>query len=116
MRAALPASAWRARSLRYVAADRDSVLAFAPQPRVAAVMLFSQERNARADENAKAMTQTLIDAALKLGGSYYLPYRLHARPDQFRSAYPRAAEFAARKRHYDPQMRFRNSLWDTYFS
>jgi FAD/FMN-containing dehydrogenase len=103
-------------TLRYVAADRDSVLAFAPQPRVAAVMLFSQERSARADENARAMTQNLIDAALKLGGSYYLPYRLHARPDQFRSAYPRAAEFAARKRHYDPQLRFRNSLWDTYFA
>jgi FAD/FMN-containing dehydrogenase len=102
-------------TLRYVAADRDSVLAFAPQTRVAAVMSFSQERTMRADDNARAMTQNLIDAALKLGGSYYLPYRLHARPEQFRAAYPRAAEFAERKRHYDPQLRFRNSLWDAYF-
>lgn len=103
-------------TLRYVAADRDSVLAFAPEPRVAAVMLFSQARNTRADDEAKAMTQNLIAAALKLGGSYYLPYRLHAQPDQFHAAYPRANDFAERKRHYDPQLRFRNSLWDAYFA
>lgn len=103
-------------TLRYLASDRDSVLNFAPEPRIAAVMLFSQARAQRADDNSKAMTQNLIDAVLRLGGSYYLPYRLHARPEQFRAAYPRAAEFAERKRHYDPQMRFRNSLWDSYFA
>ena len=102
-------------TLRYVAANPVSVLSFAPAPRIAAVMLFSQPATAAADEAARAMTERLIDAAISLGGSFYLPYRLHGRPDQLRSAYPRIDEFAAKKRHYDPQLRFRNALWDRYF-
>jgi len=37
-------------TLRYVEADRTSVLAYAPAPRIAAVMLFSQ-RMTRTDED-----------------------------------------------------------------
>ena len=102
-------------TLRYVAADPVSVLSFAPGPRIAAVMLFNQPATAAADAAARAMTKRLIDAAISLGGSFYLPYRLHARPDQLKAAYPRVDEFAAKKRHYDPQLRFRNALWDRYF-
>ena len=46
------------------------------------------------------MTEKLIDRVLALGGSYYLPYRLHARKDQLRAAYPRLDEFVAAKRRY----------------
>ena len=63
-----------------------------------------------------AMTERLTDAVLGLGGSFYLPYRLHARLDQIRTAYPRLDAFIARKRHYDPQLRFRNLMWDKYFA
>ena len=58
----------------------------------------------------------LIDRALNLGGAFYLPYRLHARRDQVRAAYPRAEKFAERKRFYDPKLLFRNAMWDAYFS
>jgi hypothetical protein len=58
--------------------------------------------------------QALIDRVLALGGSYYLPYRLHARSDQLRKAYPRIEEFVAKKRSYDPQLRFRNMMWEKY--
>lgn len=103
-------------TLRYVAADPVSVLSFAPEPRIAAVMLFNQQATEEADAAAAAMTEQLIDAAINLGGSYYLPYRPHARPDQFRRAYPRADALAARKRHYDPQLRFRNMFWENYLA
>jgi FAD/FMN-containing dehydrogenase len=53
---------------------------------------------------------------IALGGSYYLPYRLHATREQMRSAYPRLDEFVAAKRRTDPQLRFRNALWDTYLA
>jgi hypothetical protein len=46
----------------------------------------------------------------------YLPYRLHATRAQLRAAYPRADEFIAAKRRTDPQLRFRNALWDSYFA
>ena len=64
----------------------------------------------------QVMTEHLIDKVLALGGSFYLPYRLHARTDEVRAAYPRLAEFVAKKREYDPQLRFRNLMWDKYFT
>lgn len=103
-------------TLRYVEADPASVMAFAPRPRVAAVMSFSQAVTPKADEAARDMTERLIKAVIDLGGSYYLPYRLHAKPEQLKAAYPKVEQFVARKRHYDPQLRFRNALWDRYFA
>jgi FAD/FMN-containing dehydrogenase len=103
-------------TLRYVDADSSSVLTYASQPRIAAVMLFVQKRTAEADGDMRAMTVKLIDRTLAIGGSYYLPYRLHATRQQMRSAYPRLDEFVTAKRRYDPQLRFRNALWDTYLS
>ena len=101
-------------TLRYVRADRESVLAYAPDDRVAAVMLFSQEKSARAEADMARVTRALIDGALAEGGSYYLPYRLHATLEQFEAAYPRAREFARLKRRLDPEGRFSNALWTTY--
>ncbi|MHB8267352.1 FAD-binding oxidoreductase [Bradyrhizobium sp.] len=103
-------------TLRYVDADSSSVLTYAPQPRIAAVMLFVQKRTTEADDDMRAMTVKLIDRTLALGGSYYLPYRLHATREQIRSAYPRLDEFVTAKRRYDPQLRFRNALWDSYLA
>jgi FAD/FMN-containing dehydrogenase len=101
-------------TLRYVDADSSSVLTYAPKPRIAAVMLFVQKRSAEADGDMQAMTVKLIDRTLALGGSYYLPYRLHATRKQLRAAYPGLDEFVTAKRRTDPQLRFRNALWDTY--
>ena len=103
-------------TLRYVAADLDSVLAYATEPRLAAVMLFSQEKTMRGEADMARMTRALIESVLEIGGTYYLPYRPHASLEQLKRGYPRAAEFAARKRALDPGLLFRNRLWDEYFS
>ncbi|MGB9365374.1 MAG: FAD-binding oxidoreductase, partial [Xanthobacteraceae bacterium] len=103
-------------TLRWLEPDTVSVLSFAPVPRIAAVMLFPQQMTAEAEEQMRAMTEALIDRVLALGGGYYLPYRLHARADQLRKAYPRVEEFMAKKRAYDPQLRFRNMMWEKYFA
>ena len=102
-------------TLRHLEADA-SVLSFAPAPRIAAVMLFPQSMTDEGERSMQAMTERLIDRVLALGGSYYLPYRLHARGDQLRAAYPRIEEFSAKKRTYDPQLRFRNMMWEKYFA
>lgn len=103
-------------TLRYVAADRESVLSYAPEPRIAAVMLFSQEMTTRAEADMRRMTRALIDRVVAIGGTYYLPYRPHATVDQFVRAYPRSPEFAAAKRLHDPALSFRNNFWDAYLS
>jgi hypothetical protein len=101
-------------TLRYVDTDPDSWLSYAPVPRIAAVMSFSQEMTARGEADMRRMTEALIDGITGIGGAYYLPYRPHARLDQLTRAYPRAADFAAAKRKLDPKLTFRNNLWDSY--
>jgi FAD/FMN-containing dehydrogenase len=103
-------------TLRFVNTDRDSVLAYATEPRIAAVMLFSQEQTVRGEEDMARMTHALIERVLAIGGTYYLPYRPHASLAQLSRGYPRAAAFAARKRELDPNLLFRNQIWDGYFS
>jgi FAD/FMN-containing dehydrogenase len=101
-------------TLRFVKADGESLLAYAPDDRIAAVMLFSQEKSARAEADMARLTRHLIDGALAAGGSYYLPYRLHASIEQFEAAYPKAREFIAAKKSIDPEGRFSNALWRNY--
>uniref|UniRef100_UPI00286A5815 FAD-binding oxidoreductase n=1 Tax=Tabrizicola sp. TaxID=2005166 RepID=UPI00286A5815 len=104
-------------TLRYVAQDSTSLLSYAPSgPRIASVLLFSQEMTARAEADMARMTAEMIEAVIGMGGSYYLPYRLHATADQFARGYARAAEFVALKRQVDPSLRLRNALWDTYMA
>lgn len=103
-------------TVRYVAADKESVLAYAPDDRIASVFLFSQEKTERAEADMAHMTHALIERVIALGGTYYLPYRPHASLDQFTRAYPRAAEFAAFKRSTDSNLIFRNRFWDRYVS
>ncbi len=101
-------------TLRFINTDNESLLAYASVPRIAAVMSFSQEMTARGEADMARMTHALIEGIIGIGGSYYLPYRPHASVDQLLRAYPRAGEFVAAKRAIDPQLRFRNNLWDSY--
>lgn len=101
-------------TLRFVDADPESWLSYAATPRIAAVMSFSQEMTVRAEADMQRMTQELIEGVIAIGGTYYLPYRPHARQDQMVRAYARAPEFAAAKRALDPELLMRNNLWDSY--
>jgi FAD/FMN-containing dehydrogenase len=103
-------------TLRFVDTDQYSMLAYATTPRVAAVLLFSQEKTTRGEADMARMTMALIERVLAMGGTYYLPYRPHATVDQFRRGYAKHAEFAALKRKYDPELLFRNGFWDYYVS
>jgi hypothetical protein len=79
-------------------------------------MLFSQRTTRADDEAMAALTRRLVDAAHEAGGSFYLPYRLHATRAQVARAYPRLEEFMAAKRRHDPRLLFRHTMWDRYFA
>jgi FAD/FMN-containing dehydrogenase len=101
-------------TVRDVRADRDTFLNYADKDLLAFVMFFSQPRTAVGEAEMQSMTQELVDASLKSGGRYYLPYRLHATPAQFRRAYPQAGEFFNLKRRYDPGELFQNQFYRKY--
>jgi FAD/FMN-containing dehydrogenase len=103
-------------TLRYVAEDKTPVLSIAPVRRIAAVMSFSQEATPEGEIDMMATTEALIERVTAMGGAFYLPYRLHARRDQVEKAYPAMSSFVAAKRRYDPDLLFRNAMWDAYFA
>jgi len=101
-------------SIRHAKQDPGSLLAWARTEVFAFVVYYKQETNDSAKNEVGVWTRELIDAALDLGGSYYLPYQLHATEQQFLRAYPRAPEFLALKQRFDPTNKFRNELLDKY--
>lgn len=101
-------------TVRNVELDSDSYLRYADQEMFGLVMLFHQQRSASDEAEMQALTQELVEAALEVGGRYYLPYRLHSTPEQFHRAYPQATKFFQLKRQYDPDEAFQNYFYTKY--
>lgn len=102
-------------SIRHAKKDPGSLLAWANEEVFAFVLYYKQGTSELAKNKVGLWTRELINAVLSVGGSYYLPYQLHATHEQFHKAYPRASEFFALKQRLDPNNKFRNKLWDKYY-
>jgi FAD/FMN-containing dehydrogenase len=103
-------------SVRHAYADPGSLLAWARGETFAFVLYYKQRTRENAKNRVAVWTRELIDAAISVGGTYYLPYQPHATLEQFHAAYPRARELFALKGRVDPQFRLRNVLWDRYYA
>jgi hypothetical protein len=103
-------------SVRHALADPGAVMAWARGETFAFVLYYKQRTRDNAINRVAVWTRELIDAAVSVGGCYYLPYQPHATPEQFHAAYPRAQELFAMKRRLDPDFRLRNVLWDKYYA
>ena len=101
-------------TVRDVLPDEDAMLRYADQDMFAFVMLFNQPLDESADEQMRAMTEALVEAALALGGRHYLPYRRHATLEQVRRGYPKLDAFAKLKRRHDPAATLSNRFYETY--
>lgn len=101
-------------TVRNVLRDDDAFLRYADRDLFGFVMLFNQARSAEGEARMESMTRELVDAALGLGGRYYLPYRLHPTQEQLERAYPQARGFFELKRRYDPDGVFENAFWLRY--
>lgn len=103
-------------SVRHALGDSGTVMAWARGETFAFVLYYKQRTRENAKERVAVWTRELIDAVLELGGTYYLPYQLHATDEQFHRAYPRAREMFALKAELDPHYRLRGALWDRYYA
>ncbi len=101
-------------TVRHVNADTNSFLKYADRDMVALVMLFNHTRDEAGEKTMTAVTQEIVAAALRHEGRYYLPYRLHATPEQFNAAYRKAEKFFELKRKYDPDELFQNEFYLRY--
>jgi FAD/FMN-containing dehydrogenase len=101
-------------SIRHALPDPGTTLAWAPTEVFAYVLYYKQGSGPEAQQEVGRWTRELIEAAIRSGGRYYLPYQPLATRDQFARAYPGAAALFAVKRRVDPTGKFTNTLWDLY--
>ncbi|TNE92375.1 MAG: FAD-binding oxidoreductase [Deltaproteobacteria bacterium] len=101
-------------SIRHASAEPDSLLSWAPGETYAFVIYYKMGTDEAAWKHARTWSREMDEAILDAEGVWYLPYQIHATPEQFHRAYPRAEELFAVKRRVDPHYQFRNKLWDAY--
>lgn len=101
-------------TLRNVKEDKDTYVRYAREEVFGFVMLYNQPRTAEGEQEMEKLTRRLINEAIQLRGTYYLPYRLHATKEQMRAAYPMADSFFLLKKKYDPNELFQNQFYKTY--
>ena len=90
-------------TVRDLRKDDDALLAYSRGDVFAFVLLFSQRPGAEAESRMQAFTRELVEGTLALGGTFYLPYRLHYTRDQLLRGYPMLPEFLELKRRVDPK-------------
>ena len=103
-------------SIRHANPDSGSLLAWANTEVFAFVIYYQQFKDKKSQREVGVWTRELINAALANGGSYFLPYQLHASLEQFKQAYPGATKFFQLKAKLDPTNKFRNLLLERYRS
>lgn len=101
-------------TIRIVHRDTITALPYAKQDMFAFVLYFNQKLNEEDSTKLQKTTVDLVDLALRLRGTYYLPYQLYYSPEQLRLAYPEVDAFFAAKKKYDPEELFSNKFYEKY--
>jgi len=102
-------------SIRNAKQDPGTLLAWAKTEVFSFVMYYKQGTSDADKKKVDKWTKELIDTVIANNGAYYLPYQIHATPEQFAKAYPNSKKFFALKKKLDPTNKFRNKLWDAYY-
>lgn len=101
-------------SIRYIPQNTESLLSYAKQECFSLVFYINLVNTQAGLDEAQIWTRKLINLALNLNGSYYLPYQLFGTLAQVKAAYPKWDDFIALKQKYDPTNKFSNSLLKKY--
>ena len=100
-------------SIRHAPADRQTLMAWAQEDVFSFVVYYKQRVAGAAQPAVAEWTRAMVGLALAHGGTYYLPYQLHATQQQFDAAYPQATRLRALRQSLGAT-RFSNALWDRY--
>jgi len=101
-------------TIRVVHKDDVTALPYAKQAMFGLVLYFNQGFNDAESLVLQRTTRDLIDIALGVNGTYYLPYQLFYSPEQLRRAYPEIDRCFAAKRNYDPFGLLTNKFYEAY--
>jgi FAD/FMN-containing dehydrogenase len=93
-------------TIRTIQPDEVSFLAWAREHFACVIFNLRTRHDAAGIERTARTFRGLNDAALRLGGSFYLTYHRWSTRQQVEAAYPQFARFLELKRQHDPQERF----------
>lgn len=93
-------------TIRAIRRDDVSFLPWAKEDYACVIFNLRTEHTDEGRARTAEAFRGLIDAALGLGGSYFLTYHRYATRAQVLRAYPQFEAFLERKRNFDPQERF----------
>ena len=85
-------------TVREINKDIDTAMTYARNNVFGLVMLFTIEQTKEADKELQTRINKLIQIALDHDGTFYLPYRNYATPDQMRNSYPELLNFISFKK------------------
>jgi FAD/FMN-containing dehydrogenase len=89
-------------------------LNYAPEDMFALVLYLNQRTDGAGTAAMKKLTQSLVDLAASVGGTFFLPYQLHYTQAQLERVYPRVGEFFRAKRRLDPDGLLTNTWFEVY--
>ena len=98
-------------TVRLIRRDAESFLAWAREDFACVIFNLHTEHDEAGIARSAAAFRGLIDAALVLGGSYFLTYHRWATRGQIERAYPQFAEFLKLKEQHDPEQLFQSEWW-----
>ncbi|SES63617.1 FAD/FMN-containing dehydrogenase [Oceanobacillus limi] len=103
-------------TVRYMPKSTDATMSYAKEDMLAIVIYVNHSMSDKGIEHMEQATQQMVDAALDLGGTYYLTYQLYPTKEQLKEAYPNFDEFLRLKEQFDPNKRFMNNFYEEYES
>ncbi len=101
-------------TIRVVHRDTVTALPYAKQDMFGFVLYFNQKFDESEARRLQTTTVDLVDLALRLDGTYYLPYQLFYSQEQLHRSYPAIDAFFAAKARYDPTGLFSNKFYEKY--
>jgi FAD/FMN-containing dehydrogenase len=101
-------------TVREIAKDIDTALPYARQDMFGLVMLFTVDKEESAEFGLSIMASKLIELAHEMDGSFYLPYRNFADPEQVKKCYPNFSAFLIKKKEFDPKEILFSGFYNKY--
>ena len=101
-------------TIRLIEPENETLLNWAARQYACVVFNLHVEHSPRGVQGVADALRDLIDAALSLGGSYFLTYNRFADAEQLLRAYPQFPEFLDSKRRMDPDTVFSSDWYEHY--
>jgi decaprenylphospho-beta-D-ribofuranose 2-oxidase len=100
-------------TIRYVKANDECVLSYAPrEDALAAVLYYNEEVSVEGRAKTDVLLERLTSLTLEHGGTFYLTYVRDIEPETLRRVYPNIDVFFEKKQFFDPQ----NLLTSRFFA